>query len=298
MDPSAALTRFLDRPRIAYIRAVLDTYGAAPGGLLANGLAFGALFTAVPIGLVTLGLAGQIASDSAVQGQLARALADLFPPLREVFAGALKALADGAGITSVIGLAATIWTVSQFYVTLDIAFSRIFDAEPQRDVLHRTARGFASVILLLAGVIGIIVVATLGTALGSVWPPGREIGSVLRSWPVLFAILVGVIAVIYRTLPPSAPRWVSIAPVAVVVAVAFVILSQLVVALGSRLVNAAVIVGSIATAFIALAWLSFVFQALLYGAAWVKVRDQGGSAAVPPLAPLRTGDVKERGADR
>ena len=31
--------------------------------------------------------------------------------------------------------------------------------------------------------------------------------------------------------------------------------------------------GSLATAFIALAWLSFTFQALLYGAAWVRVRD-------------------------
>ena len=31
--------------------------------------------------------------------------------------------------------------------------------------------------------------------------------------------------------------------------------------------------GTIATASIALAWLSFSYQALLYGAAWVRVRD-------------------------
>ena len=46
---------------IAYIVAVLDTYGRATGGLLANGLAFAALFTAVPIMLLTLGLTGFLA---------------------------------------------------------------------------------------------------------------------------------------------------------------------------------------------------------------------------------------------
>ena len=37
-----------------------------------------------------------------------------------------------------------------------------------------------------------------------------------------------------------------------------------------RLVGVAALAGSLATAFIALAWLSFLFQALLYGAAWVQ----------------------------
>jgi membrane protein len=281
MDPSVVLERFLDRPRVAYIRAILDAYGAAPGGLLANGLAFGALFTAVPIGLVTLGLAGQIAVDPDVQRQLAGTLGDLFPPLREVFAAALQALADGAGITSIVGLVATIWTVSQFYVTLDIAFARIFDLEPQRDGLQRTARGFVWVVLLLGTVVAIIVFTTLGAILGSVWSPGRALGTWLTSAPVLFGVLVVFLAVIYRTLPPRPPRWRSIGPPAVFVAIAFVVLSQLFVELGSRLVNAAVIVGSIATAFIALAWLSFVFQALLYGAAWLRVREQGGPLRGP-----------------
>ena len=44
----ALLGRFLDRPQVARIRAVLDIYGAAAGGLLANGLAFSALFASIP----------------------------------------------------------------------------------------------------------------------------------------------------------------------------------------------------------------------------------------------------------
>ena len=60
---------------------------------------------------------------------------------------------------------------------------------------------------------------------------------------------------------------------AVIVGVAFVVLTQVFTFLVPRLVGVAALAGSIASAFIALAWLSFTFQALLYGAAWVRVRE-------------------------
>ena len=61
-----------------------------------------------------------------------------------------------------------------------------------------------------------------------------------------------------------------------------------------RLVGVAALAGSLASAFIALAWLSFTFQALLYGAAWVRVRDaeraRGRSAGLGgPAAPAEPG---------
>ena len=51
------------------------------------------------------------------------------------------------------------------------------------------------------------------------------------------------------------------------------LLTQAFTFLAPRLVGVAALAGSLATAFIALAWMSFLFQALLYGAAWVKVRE-------------------------
>ena len=83
-----------------------------------------------------------------------------------------------------------------------------------------------------------------------------------------------------------------------------VALSQLFLVLAPLLVGAARLAGSLATAFIALAWLSFTFQALLYGAAWVRVRDEtrqrhryaragrsggGRSALAGPAAPAEPG---------
>ena len=59
---------------------------------------------------------------------------------------------------------------------------------------------------------------------------------------------------------------------------AIVALSQLFLFVAPRLIGAALVTGSLATAFIALAWLSFTFQVLLMGAAWVRFRDDRASA--------------------
>ena len=161
MDIAKILEKVLDEPRVAEVRRVLDVYGRAPGGLLANGLAFSALFAVVPIALVTLGVAGLLVDNPAVQEQLAQALGAVVPPLAELIDQALVAMAQGAAITSIIGVLGLIWTVSQFYVTIDVAFARIFTDRPERDVLRRTARGFVWVAGLVGVVVALIVAGSL-----------------------------------------------------------------------------------------------------------------------------------------
>jgi membrane protein len=299
MDPAAILERFLDEPRVAYVRAILDTYGRAAGGLLANGLAFAALFATIPTMLVVLGLAGLMVGDPDAQAKLATALKDAFPPLSELIDGALAALASGAAFTSVVGLIGLVWTVSQLYVTLDVAFSRIFHGSPERDPIRRMARGFAWVAALLATVVVTVVLGSLAAAANALLPGGFPIGAVVAgaatSLPALILLGIAVVLVIYRWLPPGKPAWRSIWLPAVVAATVIVLLSQAFVFLAPRLVGVAALVGSLATAFIALAWLSFSFQALLYGAAWVRVRDirrrgdRPGSALGSPAATTESG---------
>ena len=286
MDPGAAIQRILARPRIAYILAVLDVYGRATGGLLANGLAFAALFTAVPIMLLTLGLTGFLAKDASVQRAVADALEAIVPPLAALIEDTLQSLVSGAALTSVIGLAGTIWGVSQLYVALDVAFSRIWSDHPERDVFRRTARGFVWVAILIGVVICLIVAITVSTALAGLVPEaipaGRSLSGFLTAWPVLIAAAIGIVALVYRTVPPRAPGWSAVWLPAVVAAIAIVLLSQVFARLVPLLVGAAAIVGSLATAFVALAWLSFSFQVLLYGAAWVRIREEGVPAPVAP----------------
>jgi YihY family inner membrane protein len=281
MDPAAILARVLDEPRVAYVRAVLDAYGRAAGGLLSNGLAFSALFATIPTALVTLGLAGVLAGDPETQAALAEALAEAFPPLSELIEGAMVALVEGAAVTSIIGVIGLVWTVSQFYVALDVAFSRVFADEPERDPIRRTARGLLAVAALLGIVVAVIVVGSLLAAWGAlapaVSPVPADLATRLTSWPALIVIASFVVMVAYRILPPHAPTWRVLWLPAVVIGVVIVVLSQIFVFLAPRLVGVAALAGSLATAFIALAWLSFTFQALLYGAAWVRVRaDRSG----------------------
>jgi uncharacterized BrkB/YihY/UPF0761 family membrane protein len=252
------------------------------------------------VALVTLGVAGWLVNDPAVQADLALALGNLFPPLQELVAQALLALSDGAAFTSIVGIVALVWTVSQFYVTLDIAFARIFADRRERDVFRRTARGF----LWVAGLVGVVAVliigATLAAAAEMLLPASTGsivgVGRVLSSLPVLCLIGAIVVGAIYRTVPPEGPSWRTIWLPALIVGVGIILLSQLFLFVAPRLVGAAALAGSLATAFIALAWLSFTFQMLLYGAAWVRVRDDreraaelGASALASPAPPAEPG---------
>lgn len=276
MDPGAILARILRLPPIAAGVVVMDVYGMAAGGLLANGLAYSALFATVPITLVTAGLAGRLADDAAVQQGIADALAAVFPPLRDVIEQTVSAMVEGATLTSILGLVGTIWTVSRFYVALDMAFARIFGDDPRRTVWRQNLRAFAWVAILLGSVVGYIVAVSALSALGSMVPdriPGAAaLGRILGS--SVTAVVIAVVAVLlaYRTLPPRTPSWSAATLPAVTAGIAIVGLSQLFAFIAPRLVGVAAFVGPLAVVFIALAWLSAIFQAMLIGAAWVSVR--------------------------
>jgi YihY family inner membrane protein len=247
---------------------------------------------------VVLGLAGWIAGDTAIRDKVSDALIEAFPPLEDLIEGALDTMTQGAAAASIIGVIGLIWTVSQLYGALDVAFARIFADSPERDIVRRTARGFAVVGILAVVIIGFIVLATFATALDSATdadiPFATSLATIAGSFPFLCIVAVLATFIVYRALPPKVPsRRAALVP-AVVVGIAIVILTQVFTFLVPRLVGVAALAGSLASAFIALAWLAFSFQALLYGAAWVRVREEGvrpaGSAALgTPAAPAEPG---------
>jgi len=289
----------MDRPQVAKAMRVLDIYGHAAGGLLANGLSFSALFAAIPTTLLVLGVAGWItAGNPAASTRVANALIEAFPPLADLINGAVDAMSRGAALTSLIGVVGVIWTVSQLYGALDVAFARIFAEAPERDIIRRTARGFLVVLLIGGAIVAFVVLVSLAGLIDAFLPGEMPIAgltiSVVRSIPFLSLVAALVVLVIYHELPSNAPRWRSALVPAIVVGIAIVVLSQIFVALVPRLVGVAALAGSLASAFIALAWLSFTFQALLYGAAWVRVRDEATDRVVSdglgsPAAPAEPG---------
>ena len=256
---------------------VLDVYGRAPGGLLANGLAFAALFAAFPIVLVVLGVAGLVVDDPDAQDRLAEALKSSFPPLADFVDQALAALKAGATAASLLGFIGVVWAVSQFYVTLDVAFSS--DLRGHRP--SATPCGGPSA--ASCGSPSSSRSSSRSSCSGSSRPPwgrcsrtiavsvsasGRSSARGRSCWRWASGS---------SSWLPDAAAGDAVGPGDLAAGgrssgIAIVVLSQLFLMLAPLLVGAAALAGSLATAFIALAWLSFTFQALLYGAAWVRVR--------------------------
>ena len=284
MNAGAFLARILELPRVVAFRTVLDTYGRAAGGLLANGLAFAALFAAIPTTLLVLGLAGWFAAgDPTIQERVINALSTALPPLAELIRSSVDVIADGAALTSVVGAVGVVWTVSQLFAAVDTAFARIFFDEPERDVFRRTLRGFIVVGLIAATVVGAIaslgLLAALDTVSGNEGSLARATLEALGSPPILGFAASLMVIVAYRKLPPRSPSWRALVIPAVIVGVILVILGQVFTLLVPWLVGVADLAGSLASGFVALAWLSLSFQALLLGAAWVRVRDAGPPSA-------------------
>jgi YihY family inner membrane protein len=301
MDIRSVLAGVLERPRVVAIRTVLDTYGRAAGGLLANGLAFAALFAAIPTTLLILGLAGWLAAgDPTIEERVVNALSTALPPLSELIRSSVDLITDGAALTSVVGAIGVVWTVSQLFAAVDTAFARIFFDEPERDVLRRTLRGFMVVGLIAAVVVGAIatlgVLAAIDTVSGDEGSVARVTLEVLGTPPVLALAASLVVIVGYRTLPPRPPSWEALIIPAVIVGVILVILGQVFTLLVPWLVGVANLAGSLASGFVALAWLSFSFQALLLGGAWVRVRDAGRPTASDAAAAAAGSASLERAA--
>ena len=85
-------------------------------------------------------------------------------------------------------------------------------------------------------------------------------------------MLVAMILV-YRLAPILRPPWRALLPPALVVGVGLTALGRVFVFLAPRLIGSAALLGALATAFAALAWLSLSFQLVLLGAAWVRERE-------------------------
>ena len=277
MNPRSVLEGILASPKVDFAKAVLDVYGGVAGGLLANGLAYAALFASLPTVLLVLGFAGFIAQGPELQQEIAGRLAATFPPLAEIVDDAMAALATGAGVSSIVGFVGLLWGVSQFYATLDTAFARIFSGTPERDLARRTLRGFLWVLGLVTIVVAAVAVGTISTFVARLlpgqFPTAGTIADIIGSPLVMLGVAIGVVAVAFRVLPVRPPSWGSILPYAAVVGIAIAVVTQAFSLLVPLLVGAAAVVGSLAAAFIALAWLSFVFQILLIGATCVQVSE-------------------------
>ncbi len=261
---------------VVLARAVLARYGAAGGSLLAGGLAYSALFALVPLVALVTGILGLIVTDFSRREEIVGAIAEAFPPLKEVVQATLDEFAHAAGAMSVLGAAVLAWGASRFGVAFQDAMQRIFGGEETRGIVVRNAAALVAVVALSAvAALGALLAgfaAFLDLAAEQGWfGVSLVVGPLLTLIPPVSGVLS--LGLAYRLVPAGKPKWRAIAIPAVVVGLVLTILTRAFVFVAPRLVGSAASIGSLATAFAALAWLGLSFQAILLGAAWVRERD-------------------------
>ena len=279
----------LDLPPVRRPRAVFGVYDQAGGSLLAEGLAFSALFAGLTGLLLAVGLLGYLLPAESDRQRLLDFFTGQLAFMAPVAKNGLDSIAAHAGVFSIVGLIGLAWGASHFYGALDEAIARVFARTPARGAFDRILRGFVSVLLLVGGLVSGIgiaavgAVATGGIGAGFGEDANRTISEV--ALPLVTAVVVvTAVAVLYRIVPnTNVPISVLRLP-ALVAGLILTCLAELLVFIAPLLTGALSVFGGVAVVFASLAWLHLAFQVLLLGAAWTRLRLDDADAREKGLA--------------
>jgi YihY family inner membrane protein len=256
---------------------VFAIYGKAGGSLLAEGLAYSALFAGLTGLLLCVGLLGYFVPLESDRQRIIDSFTGQLAPFAPIARGGLSSVAANAGAYSLVGIAGLAWGTSHFYGALDTAVSRIFDRTPARGGLDRLLRGFASLLLLVGGLVSGVAISAMQAAVSSNVSvrAGGELTRMLET--VLFpiataAVVIAAVGIVYRIVPNTRVPVSVLRVPALVVGLVLTALAELLVYIAPILTGALSVFGGVAAVFAALAWLHLAFQVLLIGAAWTRVR--------------------------
>jgi len=275
---------------VVVVRRVLDRYGAAGGGLLAGGLAYAALFAIVPAVLLLAGVVGLFVADPAERGKFVNVLVGVVPPLKDLIQLVLDEAARDAAPVSIIGAVVLLWGTSRFAVAFQDAIARVMGGNAERGLLARNLGALGVVALLIAAIIastllsGVLAFVEAGVAAGVLEVLSGPISLAFGLLPVVGTVAVMIL--VYRVVPKPGPPWSAVIPPGIVAGLALTVVARVFAYLAPRLIGAAALVGTLVTAFAALAWLALSFQAILLCAAWV--RDRADTIPPPGAKQIQT----------
>jgi len=281
----------LDLTPVRRPRAVLAVYNRAGGSLLAEGLAYSALFAGLTGLLFAVGVFGYLVPAQADRQRLIDGFTGQFAFLAPVASNGLNSIAAHAGAFSIVGLVGLAWGASHFYGALDTALARVFDRAPARGPFDRLLRGFVSVVLLVGGLLSGIAIAAvqavltggIGSSLGG---DAARILSLAAFALLTAAVVVLTVGLLYRVVPNEKVPLAVLRLPALVAGLVLTALAELLVFIAPILTGALSVFGGVAAVFAALAWLHIAFQVLLVGASWTRLRldDATAREAAPPTA--------------
>jgi membrane protein len=279
--------RILELTPIRRPRSIVTVYSQAGGSLLAEGLAYSALFAGLTGLLFAVAVLGYLVPAESDRQRLLDGFTGQLAPLAPVARNGLNSVAAHAGAFSIAGLAGLAWGTSQFYGALDTAIARVFARTPARGAFDRILRGFVSVLLLVGGLLsGIAISAVQTIVVGGIGlgPHGDQVVAMV-AFPLVTAVVVTiVVGVLYRVVPNTNVPLAVLRLPALVAGLALTCLTEALVYVAPLLTGALSLFGGVAAVFAALAWLHLAFQVLLLGASWTRLRLDDAAARHVPAA--------------
>lgn len=269
-------TGVVQHPAVAAGLRVLDRFNAAGGGLLSGGLAYAALFAIVPGLLLLAGVVGLLFADPDERAKAVEVVVGVLPPLRDVIEAVLAEATRAAAPVSVIGAVVLVWGTSRFVVAFEDAIARVMGGDRRRGLVTSNLAALGAVVLMIVAIVlstllsGVLAFLDAGAETGALRVLGDVLELALGVFPI--AITVGATMLVYRIVPIPAPPWRAVIVPGVAAGLALTLLATIFVFVAPRLIGAAAFIGALATAFAALLWLGLSFQAVLFGAAWVRDR--------------------------
>ena len=229
-------------------------------------------------------------ADPGERARFVNVLAGVLPPLRDLIEVVLDEVARDAGPVSVIGAVVLVWGTSRFAVAFQDAIARVMGGNRERGLLARNLGALGSVALLIVMIVassllsGVLAFLEAAVAAGVLHVFSGAISFALGLLPVLATI--GAMILVYRIVPTPGPPWRAVIVPGIGAGLALTVVARVFAYVAPRLIGAAALLGTLATAFAALAWLALSFQAILLGAAWV--RDRADTMPPPGAKAIQT----------
>lgn len=279
------------QPVVLSVLDVTRAYDRSGGGMLAAGLSYFAFFTVVPALLLFVSLLGMLVESRELRDELVGALVDRLDPIRDVATVVIDGLADSGRTGTIIGVIGLLWGASGFYGALQGAMQRMFPGSGTRDFLQTRVRGVLAVVLILGSMLGAVVLI-FALPLLTEWLAARcrdleeleaplieqacsvDLAGISGAAGALTTMAIAFLAalLVYVAIPPDGPSLRQASWPAVVVGVLVGLLTSLFGWIAPLLVRQWLALGIVGSVFISLIWFHLVFQALMYGAAFARLR--------------------------
>jgi membrane protein len=183
-------------------------------GLLAAGVAFYALLALVPTLVALVSLYGLVADPSDIERTVDDLLAAAPTEVQDLVRSQLSAIVDssasGLKVGALVGLAAALWSASSGMKHLMTAVNRGYHRSETRGFLKLRAVSLALTVgLMVLGAVALLGLVIGPQALSRTGATGfaRSVLMVAR-WPLLAAVIVVGLAIVYRFAPDDAEaRW-------------------------------------------------------------------------------------------